>query len=199
MDTTADQPTAPGDTAGTTADVTDDGRPRYSGGLDYWSFVHHVRTRLAGEAPDADRGATSLLLALVRGATSFTHSMEAEIHRPAGRNWASYQLLYTLWLAGDMYPSEAATLTGMSRAAMTGLTAKMTDEGLLEKIPAPEDGRSHLLHLTPAGVRQAETLYRSQNRRETEWADALTAEERSILLILLDKLLTGEAASRARR
>lgn len=176
-----------------------DPRRRYKGGLDYWSFTHTVRSTLSDEAPDADRDATSLALALVRGANTFTHSMETVVHRPEGRNWASYQLLYTLWLAGDMYPSEAATLTEMSRAAMTGLTSKLTTEGLLEKIPAPEDGRSHLLHLTPAGVTEAQSLYRAQNRQESRWAASLTDEERAIMLILLDKLLSGDAASEARR
>jgi MarR family transcriptional repressor of emrRAB len=174
-------------------------RPRYDGGLDYWNFVEHVRSRLAVESPDSDHAATAVILALVRGATTFSNTMESTIHRPAGRSWAGYQLLYTLWLAGDMYPSEAATLTGTSRAAVSGLTAKMTDEGLLTKIPAPEDGRSHLLHLTERGVEEARTLYERQNVQETRWADALTREERSILLILMDKLLSGTAASEARQ
>ncbi|GAB3126858.1 MarR family transcriptional regulator [Tsukamurella serpentis] len=174
-------------------------RPRYAGGLDYWEFVDHVRGRLAHESPTADHDATSVLLALVRGATAFTHSMESTIHRPAGRNWATYQLLYTIWLAGDMYPSEAAALTGMSRAAVSGLTAKLTEEGLLEKIPAPEDGRSHILHLTESGVAEARSLYERQNDQEARWAEALTESERSILLILLDKLLAGHAATEGRR
>ncbi len=174
-------------------------RPRYDGGLDYWNFVEHVRSRLANESPNSDHAATAVILALVRGATTFSNTMESTIHRPAGRSWAGYQLLYTLWLAGDMYPSEAATLTGTSRAAVSGLTAKMTEEGLLTKIPAPEDGRSHLLHLTERGVKEARTLYERQNIQETRWADALTREERSILLILMDKLLSGTAASEARQ
>lgn len=176
-----------------------DPRRRYEGGLDYWSFTHTVRSTLTDEAPEANHDATSLALALVRGANTFTHSMETVVHRPAGRNWATYQLLYTLWLAGDMYPSEAAALTDMSRAAMTGLTSKLTTEGLLEKIPTPEDGRSHLLHLTPAGVAEAQSLYRTQNHQESRWAASLTDEEQAIMLILLDKLLSGDAASEARR
>ncbi|MCG7300557.1 MarR family winged helix-turn-helix transcriptional regulator [Brevibacterium ravenspurgense] len=164
---------------------------RYHGGLDYWKFTEHARSRLASKAPGADAAATSLIISLVRAATTFTSAMESKIHRPSGKSWAAYQLLYTLWIAGDMYPSEAATLTRMSRAAISGITSRLGGAGLIEKVPAPEDGRSTLLKLTPAGVDEARRLHALQNVHESEWADALTPEEQQILLLLLQKLLAG--------
>lgn len=164
---------------------------RYRGGLDFWTFTEHVKTQLAQEAPASDHPATLLVLSLVRAATTFTSAMEAQVHRPAGNSWAAYQLLYTLWLAGDMLPSEAASLTKLSRPAITGIVNRLAKAGLVDKRRDTEDGRSYLLSLTDAGLDEIKGLYAKQNTHESRWANALTEQEQAILLILFNKLLDG--------
>lgn len=159
--------------------------------LDFWSFVELANTRLAGEFGFRRQLATEVLLTLNRASNIVTYDLEASVHRPRGRSWSAFRLLFVTWLAGPLEAKKAAELTGMSRAAVSNLTKPLVEEGMLERAPGEHDGRSVLLSLTERGRREMAEVFRAHNEREREWASVLTETEQRILIMLLDKLITN--------
>ncbi len=167
-------------------DTSADERP-----LDFWSFVEVARSRLADNPAAADLGATELLLTLNRASSLITYDLESGIHRPEGRSWAAFRIMYVLWLAGRMEPHRLAEVAGMSRAAVSNLTKPLCEQGILVREAHPDDGRAVLLSLSEKGECAARAAYQAQNVREAEWVAALTDEERATLVTLLGKLVDG--------
>lgn len=159
--------------------------------LDFWSFVDLAGRRLSEEYGFGNRLATRLLLTLNRASMIVTYDLESTVHRPRGHSWASFRLLFVTWLAGPLEPGRAATLAGMSRAAVSNLAKTLVADGLLVRTPGERDGRSVILSLTDEGRRAMLEVFHAQNARETEWAGLLTETEQEILIMLLDKLIAS--------
>jgi DNA-binding MarR family transcriptional regulator len=159
--------------------------------LDFWSFVELANHRLAAEYGFRHQLATEVLLTLNRASNIVTYDLEAAVHRPRGRSWSGFRLLFVTWLAGPLEAKKAAELTGMSRAAVSNLTKTLVADGLLDRAPGERDGRSVLLSLTERGQQEMVEVFRSQNEREYEWTSVLTETEQRILIMLLDKLITN--------
>lgn len=159
--------------------------------LDFWSFVALANERLTREYGFQHNLATQTLLTLNRVSNIVTYDLESAVHRPRGRSWSGFRLLFVTWLAGPLEPRKAAELTGMSRAAVSNLTKTLIAEGLLDRSPCEHDGRSVVLSLTEAGHEEMIDVFRAQNEREYAWTQALTEAEQRILIMLLDKLITN--------
>lgn len=160
-------------------------------GLDFWSFVELANRRLADEFGFRHQLATEVLLTLNRASNIVTYDLESSVHRPRGRSWSGFRLLFVTWLAGPLEAKKAAELTGMSRAAVSNLTKTLVADGMLERAPGEHDGRSVLLSLTERGRAEMVEVFRAQNEREHEWTSVLTEAEQRILIMLLDKLITN--------
>ncbi|TYK50925.1 MarR family transcriptional regulator [Actinomadura decatromicini] len=159
--------------------------------LDFWSFVDLAGRRLAGEFGFPHRLATRLLLTLNRASAIVTYDLESTVHRPRGHSWSAFRLLFVTWLAGPLEPGRAATLAGMSRAAVSNLAKTLVADEMLTRAPGGRDGRSVLLSLTPRGERAMLDIFADQHERERQWADVLTETEQRMLIMLLDKLIEG--------
>lgn len=164
----------------------------------YWRFVEQALTGLPAGSTGTDPDATRLLLSLNRASGVVTYDLEASIHRPRGRSWAAYRLMFVLWLSGELESKEVAQLTGQSRAATSNLSGPLVEAGLLRKRPDPRDGRGVLLSLTERGLVEIREVYAVQNARERQWTAALSAGERDTLLALLEKLLRPDFQVRER-
>ncbi|WP_236795137.1 MarR family winged helix-turn-helix transcriptional regulator [Amycolatopsis sp. GM8] len=160
--------------------------------LDFWSFIELAGRRLSGEFGFSHQLATRVLLTLNRASNVVTYDLEATVHRPRGRSWSGFRLLFVTWLAGPLEARKAAQLSGMSRAAVSNLSKTLVADGLLARTPGEHDGRSVLLSLTERGQREMVEVFREQNEREHEWASVLTEAEQRILVLLLDKLITHQ-------
>lgn len=158
---------------------------------DFWSFVDLAGRRLAGEFGFPDRLATRLLLTLNRASAIVTYDLESTVHRPRGHSWAGFRLLFVTWLAGPLEPGRAATLAGMSRAAVSNLAKTLIADGMMVRTPGERDGRSVILSLTERGHRAMLEIFAGQHERERRWAGALTETEQQMLIMLLDKLIAG--------
>jgi DNA-binding MarR family transcriptional regulator len=161
--------------------------------LDFWTFVAQANRRIAEELGTSHQLATQVLLTLNRASDLVTYDLEAAVHRPRGRSWSAFRLMFVVWLAGPLEPSAAARLTGMSRAAVSNLSKPLVAEGLLDRTPAAGDGRSVRLSLTAAGRVEMVDVFRAQNERELSWTEVLTDEEQRTLIALLNKLITRHA------
>lgn len=170
-------------------------------GLDFWSFVALANRRLAQEYGFRHQLATEVLLTLNRASDLVTYDLEAAVHRPRGRSWSGFRLLFVVWLAGPLEPKSAARLTGMSRAAVSNLVKTLVADGLLHRVPDEHDGRSVQLSLTETGHEEMVSVFREHNEREFGWTNVLTEDEQRTLVTLLGKLITSRAEfdTRSRR
>ena len=159
--------------------------------LDYWSFVELAQERLNSKFGDHHRSATEVLLTLNRASDIVTYDLESTVHRPRGRSWSAYRLMFVIWLAGPIEPNTAARLTGMSRAAVSNLAKPLVDSGHLRKAPVAHDARSVQLSLTPEGEEEIVEVFAAQNEREAAWVDVLSETEQQILVMLLNRLITN--------
>ncbi|OLT32949.1 MarR family transcriptional regulator [Actinomadura sp. CNU-125] len=168
------------------------------GELDFWSFVDLAGGRLAEEFGFPHRLATRLLLTLNRASAIVTYDLESTVHRPRGHSWAGFRLLFVTWLAGPLEPGRAATLAGMSRAAVSNLAKTLVADGMLERTRGERDGRSVILSLTERGRTAMLEIFAAQHEREKQWADVLSETEQQMLIMLLDKLIDGRTRFGAR-
>ena len=166
--------------------------------LDFWSFVDLAGHRLADEFGFPDRLATRLLLTLNRASAIVTYDLESTVHRPRGHSWSAFRLLFVTWLAGPLEPGRAATLAGMSRAAVSNLAKGLVADGMIVRNPGERDGRSALLSLTDRGEAAMLEIFAGQHERERRWAGVLTETEQQMLIMLLDKLIAGRHSFDAR-
>jgi DNA-binding MarR family transcriptional regulator len=155
---------------------------------DFLSFAEVALDTTAQRLPETDRPAMAMVLLLHRVASTVVYDLESTVHRPAGWSWSAFRLLFTLWVSGPQESRRAAELAGMSRAAVSSLTKTLSAAGLLDRTPDSQDRRAAVLALTAAGTEALEAAFRAHNRRETEWAQLLTAEELVTLNTVLTKL-----------
>jgi len=94
---------------------------------------------------------------------------------------SQYSALITVERHGPLTPSELADRERIQRPTATRILGRLHEAGLVERTPDPDDGRSALIALTPAGaellaeVRHAKDAY-LEHRLET-----LTPAERATL------------------
>lgn len=142
------------------------------------------------EHPEADRSATEVVInALVVGA-ALTERMDAVL-RPFGLSVGSFNLLTIVAGADEaLSPTEVArrSPTKVTTATVTGLLDTCEGKGLLQRRRHPSDGRSVLVHLTPAGRSLLEQCTSAVVAAEVRWVGSLTAARRAALLRGLGEL-----------
>ncbi|GAA2474502.1 MarR family transcriptional regulator [Streptomyces thermolineatus] len=167
--------------------------------LDFWSFVDHAITRTVQELPDVDRRAMRLVLTLHRAANMLVYDLESTVHRPRGLSWPGFRVLFVIWLTGQVEAKKVAELSGMSRAAVSALVGTLERDGLVVKERAPHDGRAVHLGLTEEGRETITDAFSAHNVREQEWTGALSEDEQTTLIALLEKMTTRSTRFDARR
>ncbi len=99
-------------------------------------------------------------------------------------------VLLALWIEGAMPMGALQKLLSLSSATLTGAIDRMESQGLVRRVPSPDDRRVSLLEpRMPARKRaEIEALLVEADRRSFA---VLTAAERKELLRLLDKCIAG--------
>jgi DNA-binding MarR family transcriptional regulator len=101
---------------------------------------------------------------------------------------AAFHIARWLYAFGPAKPSAAAAAVGMDRSSTSTLIGKMRALGLLDSVPAPDDGRSVIVDLTPEGrARVAATLHERGKefyQRTQDWSTG----DLALLVDLLGRL-----------
>lgn len=82
----------------------------------------------------------------------------------------------------------------IGKSSMTGLVNRAERTGLVQRVPAPDDGRSFLIEPTAAGRRTNEKFRRAVAERLDQVIATLTAEERDNLAAVLSKIVFDNQA-----
>jgi MarR family transcriptional regulator, lower aerobic nicotinate degradation pathway regulator len=78
--------------------------------------------------------------------------------------------------------------TAMDNSTINGVVRRLRQRGLVEKFPAPEDGRLHMLRLTEAGRRACDRVLPLAREITRLTLAPLSRDERATLLRLLRKI-----------
>ena len=89
--------------------------------------------------------------------------------------------LSTVERHGPLIPSELAARERIQRPTATRVLARLDEQGLIERMPDPRDGRSSLVTVTTAGRELLEELRTRKTAFLAARIDTLSAEERATL------------------
>jgi DNA-binding MarR family transcriptional regulator len=117
---------------------------------------------------------------------SFARAVEAE-----GVTVAEWVFLRVLFDAGRIAPSLLAERMGMTKGAISKLADRLLDKALVERTANEDDGRAHVLTLTPAGRRLVPRLAAIADANDAAFFEALSVAERTRLEDLLRKIASA--------
>jgi DNA-binding MarR family transcriptional regulator len=139
-------------------------------------------------APDADIEAMLVYFNLIRAADRVQQDFEVSVQRPAGLTWAAFRALFALRTLGPATPLQLSLLNSVSQASISSILKTLSAKALIRREPSTSDGRSVIVHLTAEGLAVVDELFRRNNLREAQWAQALTPAEKGILILLTRKI-----------
>lgn len=123
------------------------------------------------------------------GMTYLTRALSADLEAATGISMAEYELLLRLGESSDrrLRMSDLAQQVGHSRSRVTHTVARLERAGLVERLPANEDGRGIVAELTDAGYARLEAA--------APWHEA-SVRERLIDIVTPEQLSTLAEAMR---
>lgn len=146
------------------------------------------------ERPDIDAN----VMALVGRLLQATHLLERNWFLPLAAQFELHQgefdVIATLRRSGNPYamtPTDLHEGLMLSSGAMTSRLDRLERKGLIERVPSPNDRRSTLVRLTPAGLALIDKMLPLHVANEQQALASLTQKEQAQLDGLLAKLLVG--------
>lgn len=146
------------------------------------------------ERPDIDAS----VMALVGRLLQATHLLERNWFLPLAAQFELHQgefdVIATLRRSGNPYamtPTDLHEGLMLSSGAMTSRLDRLERKGLIERVPSPNDRRSTLVRLTPAGLALIDKLLPLHVANEQQAMASLTQKEQAQLDGLLAKMIVG--------
>ncbi|GLY71553.1 MarR family winged helix-turn-helix transcriptional regulator [Amycolatopsis taiwanensis] len=164
--------------------------------VDYWSFVDYFSRTAEQALPGLDVRAAEFFMTMHRAFELIVYDIRKELGQqlsPVG-----LRVLLVLRTVGQASPLRVAELTGMSRAAASALLKRLEEEGLVRRMPSPEDGRSLIVDITTKGRETFEAAYRAYNQREAFWYGHLDPAEAASIKGALARLAASVSEARRR-
>lgn len=152
--------------------------------------VDRLRAQWARELPDVDTSAMEIVGRARRITLALRRDIEAVFARH-GLDAGEFDVVATLRRSGPPYrlrPTELYKSLMISSGGLTDRLGRLEAQGLVRRVPSPEDGRSLIVELTPEGRARAEAALREDMALEAEMVSGLDARERAELAQLLRKL-----------
>lgn len=153
--------------------------------------MDHVIAEWTRERPTLDLSALAVAARLGRAARYLDEGLE-RVFGEYGLSRGSFDVLASLRRAGPPYrrsPTELYRSLMRTSGAMTHRLSRLEADGLIRRIPDPEDGRSVLVELTPKGRRLVDDLAPVHLENERRLLEPLNQAERTALAQTLKKLL----------
>ena len=144
------------------------------------------------ERPDLDVSPLAVLSRVTRLARHLDRARRAAFEAHALEAW-SFDVLAALRRAGAPYqlsPGQLLTSTLVTSGTMTNRVDRLASDGLVERLPDPDDRRGVLVRLTPAGRAAVDAALADLLEHERAILAALARADRTRLADLL-RALTG--------
>ncbi|GAA1581942.1 MarR family winged helix-turn-helix transcriptional regulator [Leucobacter aridicollis] len=184
--------------------IDDAGAEREDAVLPDWWFTHFAYGQLPEHFPGVDAEASRLVMRMRRATGTIGEFARAEHGSRTGElSTAGQRIMLTLALCGPLTQSDIAGLTGMSRAAVSSAVRTLLADGMISRETSPHDGRAVVHTATEAGLETYQRVFLERNQRESKLLQALTPDDQSHLMEILEKLMrvaaeeTGQGITRA--
>lgn len=155
--------------------------------------VDQILAQWNRERPDLDVSPMGLIGRLGRLRAHISRAHEAVFQRH-GLNSASFDLLATIRRSGPPFrlsPSELLDTMMITSGTMTNRIDQLEKQGLVERLPHPEDRRALLVALTEKGRAVIDAAVTDHVANQNRLVETLTPEDRSALDGLLKQYLTA--------
>jgi DNA-binding MarR family transcriptional regulator len=151
------------------------------------------RNQTAGPASDVDIGALTCLIGyMLRRAQIAVFQDVFRAFAEVGIRPAQFSVLTVLAHNPGRTQSQVSAALGIKRTNFVALIDGLERRGLAARRPAPNDRRSHALHLTAAGKATVRRLNRMVDKLEAGMIRRIGRNRRTVLLELLRRLAEGE-------
>jgi DNA-binding MarR family transcriptional regulator len=141
--------------------------------------------------PQAYRDCQPSILRLLRSADDYLRASSEQL-ASHGLLPAEFDVLAALRRQSPpncVSPTALCKALLMSSGGLTKLLKRLETAGLIERPANPDDGRSQLVKLSPAGIRSAEQAMATLCELQKQWLAPLADGQRQQLSQLLDQLL----------
>lgn len=155
--------------------------------------VDRVLAEWAREWPGVDLSSVGVVARLGRVVRYLDEGLD-QLFAEHGLKRGSWDVLASLRRAGPPYrrsPTELYLSLMRTSGAMTHRMHALERDGLVRRVPDPQDGRGILVELTPRGRELVDDLAAAHIENERRLLGALDEAERGALTQLLRKLLLG--------
>lgn len=154
-------------------------------------FERRAEERITEFGDDIDLDSFAAAFALFRLSSRIISDLESQVHRPLGLSIAGFRVLFTVWVFGELEPRDIARMSGVSRAAVSGVVNTLEREGLAERSREQEDRRLVTVRVTAKGEERLRTAYRRQNQREQQLFAELGTDELRAFTNAMRRLLAA--------
>jgi DNA-binding MarR family transcriptional regulator len=155
--------------------------------------VDRILAQWQQERPDLDVAPMGLLGRLGRLRDHLAREIETTL-QAHGLNSSSFDVLATLRRAGHPYqlpPSELLAAMMVTSGTMTNRIDQLEKQGLVQRLPNPQDRRSLLIALTDKGFALVEKAVTAHVANQHRLTAALSTAQQAELDHLLRAYLTG--------
>ncbi len=160
------------------------------------TFGDRARQRVPELADDLDLDTFAAAFELFRLSTRVINDFETTVHRPLGLSVAGFRVLFTVWVFDALEPRDVARLSGVTRAAVSGVVNTLERDGLAERTREQDDKRLVTIRLTDGGERLLREAYAAQNDRERQLFGALSPDELQTLTTLMRRVISTQLPER---
>ena len=130
-----------------------------------------LRERLGG-ASETETGLFALANMFSQISTNLARALQVYSEREGMTQLDGQALFAIAKFGGSARPGAIAEHLKMPLSTMTGVANRLERDGLVERKPAPGDGRSAILVITDEGMERVESLFQSVMRDVSEILDS---------------------------
>ncbi|STZ64039.1 Multiple antibiotic resistance protein marR [Moraxella lacunata] len=108
---------------------------------------------------------------------------------PLGLNPAYLPVLFELWDGQELTQQELTEKSSVSQATMANTLGRMERDGLIERLPNPNDARSRLIRLTSAALAKKDNCVAAAQKINNGVLEALDEQEIKAWLDIMNKVV----------
>ena len=115
--------------------------------------------------------------------------------RPLGVTAGQLPVFFALADGSELSQKALVQVAGTEQPSMAEALSRMQKEGLVQRRPDPQDGRSFLYSLTPAAMEKTEQIARAVKVVNEMATSALSDDERTSYMTILGKIIDSIRAN----
>lgn len=160
--------------------------------------IEDIRAQWAKQRPDIDTAPMGVIGRVIRLSALYSEEM-GKTFATHGLSAASFDVLATLLRSGPPHalsPNQLLATMMVTSGTMTNRIDQLEKEGLVARIPNPEDKRSVHVKLTANGIRKIDAAVSDHVAVQKRLVEGLSEMDRTELNAILDKCLACLAGDR---